>query len=82
MKAQRIHRELVDAMRMLQMSHDGTSNYSVEDSGDEAEEEEGGEEFGEANSLEFRWQEFVKTESRKRQAPLKSHLPGIPTDEK
>lgn len=58
---------------MLQMSHDGTSNYSFVDSGDEAEEEEGGEEFGEPNSLEFRWQEFVKTESRKRYVILGNH---------
>lgn len=66
LKAQRIHRDLVDAMRMLQMSHDGASGYSF-DSGDEGEEGEEGDEAMEGpDALEMRWHEFIRKESRKR----------------
>jgi hypothetical protein len=64
LKAQRIHRDLVDAMRMLQMSHDGSSGYF--DSGDEAEEGEGDATVEGPESMELRWQDFIKKESRKR----------------
>jgi hypothetical protein len=63
LKAQRIHRDLVDAMRMLQMSHDGVSGYSFEDSEEDLDE---GVDGGDHDPLAERWQEFVKKESRKR----------------
>ena len=71
LKAQRVHRDLVDAMRMLQMSHDGSANETFQDSGDEAEDEY---ETPEANNgselLEERWNDFVKKETRKRYAAI------------
>jgi hypothetical protein len=63
LKAQRIHRDLVDAMRMLQMSHDGASGYSFGDSEEDLDEDVEG---GDHEPLAERWQEFAKKESRKR----------------
>ncbi len=54
-------------MRLLQMSHDGASNYSFAGSDDEADEEDDYREHNDIDPLETRWQDFVKKESRKRQ---------------
>jgi hypothetical protein len=77
LKAQRVHRDLVDAMRMLQMSHDGSANETFQDSSDEAEEEEetSGTE-GRMGLLEEKWDEFVKRETRKRYVTVLFSLGG------
>ncbi|KAH8678955.1 fungal-specific transcription factor domain-containing protein [Tricladium varicosporioides] len=67
LKAERIHRDLVSATRMLQMSHDVGSIYSTDDSGNEAEEEdEYNKDMDESMPLDTRWQGFIKRESKKR----------------
>ncbi|ORY58453.1 fungal-specific transcription factor domain-containing protein [Pseudomassariella vexata] len=66
LQAQRIHRDLVDAIRMLQMTHTGSDEMN--DAGSAMDASIGDEdwEVNDADSLEARWQEFVKYESRKR----------------
>ncbi|KAL3418515.1 elongation factor 1-gamma [Phlyctema vagabunda] len=67
LKAQRIHRDLVDAMRMLEMSHDGTAGGSFSRSPEDSEEEdEDQESFDGPEFNEGKWKEFIKHESRKR----------------
>ncbi|KAH9224277.1 fungal-specific transcription factor domain-containing protein [Leptodontidium sp. 2 PMI_412] len=67
-KAQQIHRDLVDAMRMLQMSHDGALRIQFEQ--DSSEEPDDGNNFAPGDSssenLEIKWREFAKKEARKR----------------
>jgi hypothetical protein len=71
LKAQRVHRDLVDAMRMLQMSHDGSANETSQDSSDEADEEDETQETnGGTGLLEEKWDDFVKKETRKRYATI------------
>ncbi|KAL2415821.1 hypothetical protein ABEF91_000124 [Exophiala dermatitidis] len=65
-RARRIHRDLVDAIRMLQMSHEGTNRSSIDDMIDEAEDESETSFLANLQSLETRWQEFAERESRKR----------------
>ncbi|KAL2421736.1 hypothetical protein ABEF95_004731 [Exophiala dermatitidis] len=65
-RARRIHRDLVDAIRMLQMSHEGTNRSSIDDMIEEAEDETETSFLANLQSLETRWQEFAKRESRKR----------------
>ncbi|KZF19600.1 hypothetical protein L228DRAFT_36905 [Xylona heveae TC161] len=65
LKAQRIHRDLVDAMHELQMSHDGTSS-SLYDDYDETRNKTCGGTFDEIDSLEQKWKTFIRLECRKR----------------
>lgn len=68
LKAQNIHRQLVDAMRMLQMSHDGAIVAQFEqDSNDETDSADLIQQiFSDPEILDRKWQEFAKKESRKR----------------
>ncbi|KXH27599.1 elongation factor 1-gamma [Colletotrichum salicis] len=71
LKAQRIHRDLIDAIRLLQMSQDSSleslSTNSGEDSGygEEGDEDDVNEPVS-ADALNEQWQDFIKKESKKR----------------
>ncbi|KAK6207025.1 early growth response protein 1 (egr-1) [Colletotrichum tabaci] len=72
LKAQRIHRDLIDAIRLLQMSQDSSldslsTNSAGEDSGygEECDEDDMQEPVS-ADALNDQWQGFIKKESRKR----------------
>ncbi|OBR16507.1 Early growth response protein 1 (Egr-1) [Colletotrichum higginsianum IMI 349063] len=72
LKAQRIHRDLIDAIRLLQMSQDSSldslsTNSGGEDSGygEECDEDDMQEPVS-ADALNDQWQGFIKKESRKR----------------
>ncbi len=64
-KARHIHRNLVDAMRMLQMSHDGGCENTASESSEDEDNEEGML-LENVNLLEQRWHDFAKIESKKR----------------
>ncbi|KAJ0273135.1 hypothetical protein Brms1b_007937 [Colletotrichum noveboracense] len=71
LKAQRIHRDLIDAIRLLQMSQDSSieslSMASGEDSGyGEEGDEDDMQEPVSAEALNEQWQDFIRKESRKR----------------
>ncbi|KAI8250761.1 hypothetical protein K4K58_009454 [Colletotrichum sp. SAR11_239] len=71
LKAQRIHRDLIDAIRLLQMSQDSSieslSMTSGEDSGyGEEGDEDDMQEPVSAEALNEQWQDFIRKESRKR----------------
>ncbi|KAF6816906.1 early growth response protein 1 (egr-1) [Colletotrichum plurivorum] len=71
LKAQRIHRDLIDAIRLLQMSQDSSlesiSMNSGQDSGyGEAGEDDDIQEPVSAEALQEQWHDFIRKESRKR----------------
>ncbi|KAF9874277.1 early growth response protein 1 (egr-1) [Colletotrichum karsti] len=71
LKAQRVHRDLIDAIRLLQMSQDSSieslSMNSGEDSGyGEEGDEDDLQEPVSAEALNEQWQDFIRKESRKR----------------
>lgn len=71
MKAQKIHRELVDVVRMLQISHGGSGVVATDsqDSDDDGDERELVARINNANSLDSlngEWQNFSQSEARKR----------------
>ncbi|GKT82237.1 early growth response protein 1 Egr-1 [Colletotrichum tofieldiae] len=72
LKAQRIHRDLIDAIRLLQMSQDSSmdsfsTNSAGEDSGyGEERDEYDMQEPVSVEALNDQWQDFIKKESRKR----------------
>jgi hypothetical protein len=69
LKAQRIHRDLVDALRMLQLSHDGSSSHDLLDSDDELDDTEGSAPRHipeEAEPSDHEWHQFIDVEARKR----------------
>ncbi|RDW64797.1 hypothetical protein BP6252_10448 [Coleophoma cylindrospora] len=65
LQAQRIHRDLVDAMRMLQLTHDGS--HSFQDENNEEDEMDGASTNSESpESLDASWLEFAELEAKKR----------------
>lgn len=72
LKAQRMHRDLVEAMRMLQMSHDGRSSSLFQDSDDDPQDDYEGDlnqlmdDMNDATTTEASWQSFITLESKKR----------------
>ncbi|KAF4636211.1 hypothetical protein G7Y89_g1867 [Cudoniella acicularis] len=54
LNAQRIHRDLVDAVRMLQMSHDGASSSNFDESSGDEEDENINGNLDDASSMEAR----------------------------
>lgn len=73
MKAQKIHRELVDVVRMLQISHGGSGVVATDsqDSDDDGDERELVARINNADSLDSlnrEWQSFSQSEARKRYA--------------
>ncbi|KAG4432140.1 hypothetical protein IFR05_012377 [Cadophora sp. M221] len=67
-KAQQIHRDLVDAMRMLQMSHDGALRVQFEQDSSEEPDDDSTHTSGNPNpeTLDLKWRQFAKKEARKR----------------
>ena len=65
LKVQRIHRDLVDAIRMLQMSHDDNTVETFHDSDEDVEDGDENSACEGLEPLDTRWEIFVKKESRK-----------------
>lgn len=82
MKAQKIHRDLVDAVRMLQISHGGSGvvtsdSQDSDDDGDDRELVARIENADSLDSLNKAWHDFSQIEARKRCVFCNEHYEAV-----